>query len=171
MKYFKIGERVRVACSGNNACQFNNHDCKPRGVYDIEGWETLIFTIYGDFKKVEFASSPKVYGAYPLALDGKFVGYVYNEAIASIEPIKLDLNNHIKCILTESGANFLNEKNAYIRKDLYQKTYIPKRTVESMYKIDYQPGQVYKKQLWGLFRDFAEYDELDLFFTDLEIDY
>lgn len=169
MKKFNIGDQVKVIKGYCNASQFNGENIETGGVYSIKNWEDITFTIYGEHKSVEYSHFPETYGAYPLALDGKFVGYVYNDALELIPSFKLDLNDNVKCILTEAGASFLNEQNNIARKELYKKTHIPKDTVNSIYKVNYKTGDVYKIQLWGLFRDFSGYYGTDLQFTDLEL--
>lgn len=80
---FKIGDCVQVIRDGANASDFTLKipSCKPNGVYSMVNWEKAKFQILGNYEPITFEHNPKIYGAYPLGIDGKIIGYIYNDAI------------------------------------------------------------------------------------------
>ena len=168
MKNFKIGERVKVVKKDCNASQFNPKN-NLLGVYANKDWADLVFTIYGEYNPVNYETNPDIYGAYPLALEGRFVGYVYNDAIELDNSVRIDLNDEVKCILTDEGAKFLNHLNTLSRETATKESYIPKFILDESFPINYSKGDVYKAPLWKLFRIFNGYSGTEKQFLNLEL--
>jgi hypothetical protein len=82
---FKIGDKVRVtrfAYNASNVLSLEEYKTLPqKGVYSLENWDELIFTIAGEYKPTTFEFDPYIYGAYPLKYNSKLIGYVYNSAL------------------------------------------------------------------------------------------
>lgn len=79
---FEIGDKVKVIYGGN-ASSFNPTHIPIRGVYSIKNWENEIFTVGGEYE--ETPMSDELWGAYPLLLGGKLVGYVYNSYLQFVD--------------------------------------------------------------------------------------
>ena len=87
MNKFKPGDTVKVTKFGYNAKTFFDpkiHD-KVRGVYQFDNWSDISFTVsnlpvrfWEGFEEVEGCN------CYPLALNNKEIGYVYEEALVKI---------------------------------------------------------------------------------------
>lgn len=85
LTYFETGQKVKVIKNGFNASDFTMKlNINPLGVYSIKNWECIEFTICGQFEKMKFDHDKKIYGAYPLAIDNKIIGFVYNTALQLI---------------------------------------------------------------------------------------
>mgnify|MGYP006921347273 CR=1 FL=1 len=78
---FPKGSFVKVVGCGANASDFLEIGMSPMGVYSVEDWELLRFEVVGKYKEITFEHNPKIYGAYPIGLNGKVIGYVYNNAL------------------------------------------------------------------------------------------
>jgi len=105
---FKTGDYVRVIRNGANASGFTLKipSCGIKGVYSMVNWKNAKFQILGNYEPITFNSSPKIYGAYPLSIDGKLIGYVYNDALqhySEMNPtIKLQENGTVTVTDTET---------------------------------------------------------------------
>ena len=81
-KKFIKGEKVVVTKEYMNAFDFTIHPSRDiRGVYSLIDWRDVVFEIMGNYKPVSFEHNKNIYGAYPLGVNGKTIGYVYNTAI------------------------------------------------------------------------------------------
>lgn len=84
LQEFKKYDKVKVAPS-KNASDFSMLTGDIRGVYAIPGYANTVFEIAGDPVPVFFKHNPFIWCAYPLRLDGKTVGFVYNTGLKLAE--------------------------------------------------------------------------------------
>jgi len=80
----KVNNEVKVTKDRHNASDFNIGKLNILGIYSIDNWEDKIFKIEGTVKLITFKHTDEIFGAYLLKLDGKKIGYVYNNAIELI---------------------------------------------------------------------------------------
>lgn len=76
----------------------------------------------------------------------------------------MELNDKVKYILTQKGADVINKENKEMRELIGKDTAPYLRT-------DYKEGDVYCTQLWDLFMMFGPYTcaGAEILFTDLEL--
>ena len=74
----------------------------------------------------------------------------------------MELNDHVKVILTQRGADILNTINANYKKQLPTYTWM----------TDYKAGDTYRTELWNLFTIFGPFAYYGAHnsFTNLEYD-
>ena len=87
MNKFKPGDTVRVSAENYNASTFFDPKIHnyPRGVYQFDDWHNLRFTV-SNLPIKFWKGFGKIKGCfcYPLSLNDKEIGYVYEKALVKI---------------------------------------------------------------------------------------
>jgi len=83
MELFKKGDKVIVTLDAHSDSTNSRKINTMEGVYNIPDWRSKIFTIEGTVQLYNDNENYKkdLFCSYALSLDGKIVGYVYNNAL------------------------------------------------------------------------------------------
>lgn len=85
VKLFEKGEKVIVKRTGSNASDLNRGSLDIRGVYGVKNWANKTFEIEGTIKSFRILENGETHLAYLLSLDGRPVGYVYDDGLELVE--------------------------------------------------------------------------------------
>jgi len=123
---FKAGDNVKVIKNGGNCSDFTwlVKNLKGDGVYYMENWGELIYTISTEYAICIYQYAEKREYVYPLELNGKLMGYVYECALALAET--KDCSEEA---LREELENILNELEEYEARTTKYKVNIGKYVV------------------------------------------